>query len=206
MKKYIRIILVILVLLANGVACINNKSVSTNNETESDKFFELTNYEKELQDQANLILRHLKERDFEKLSLLISKERGVIFSPYSYVTERCVVFTADQVKDLKLTDEFLWGAFDGSAEPMDLSVNEYFERFVYNREFLQAPRISVDQIIQTGNTKSNLDDFFPNTHFVEYNFPPYPDDAVLWDSLRLVFEKVEDQWMLLGVVHDCWTI
>ena len=164
-----------------------------------------TTDEKQLMDRAKLTLNYLKNQDFKKLALLVHKD--VTFSPYAFVEKGAIKFKAAQLKTLKLTDKFTWGAYDGSGDPMDLSVKDYFKKFVYDHDFATAPRVAVDTLIKTGNTASNLDKAFPGTHFVEYHFPGFnPEyEGIDWVSLRLVFEKIDGKWMLVGVVHDCWT-
>ena len=170
--------------------------------------FGQTGIENELPNRANLVLNCLKHRDFEQLALLTHKDKGVVFSPYAFVEKGAVKLTAARLKALKFADEFTWGVFDGSGEPMNLSVEDYFNRFVYDHDFAQAPLIGVDELIKTGNTISNLDEAFPGARFVEHNFPGFDPEfeGMDWASLRLVFEKVGEEWMLVGVVHDCWTI
>lgn|GEM_PF-4557092 len=162
-----------------------------------------TCHKDELLDQANTVLQYLKDRDFEQLATVIHKDKGVMFSPHTFLHESNLTFTSSQINALKLSDIYEWGSYAGSGEPIDLRVYDYFKVFVCDRDFINAPRIDVDKLLQTGNTISNIDEFFPDAHFVEYNFP---GDGPYWDSLRLVFEQSGGQWMLVAVVHDHWTI
>jgi len=43
---------------------------------------------------------------------------------------------------------------------------------------------------------------------VEYYFPGFDPDfkGMAWRSLRLVFQELQDQWYLTGVIHSEWTI
>ena len=163
--------------------------------------------ENQLLNRANLVLHYLKYQDFGQLAQVISKDKGVVFSPYSYVESDAVKFSAEQISALGAADEFLWGAYDGSGEPIDMNVNDYFGRFVYDQDFINAPRIGKDTFIQTGNTVADLSTAFPDGHFVEFNFPGIDPqyEGFDWTSLRLVFEQTGDGWALVGVVHDCWT-
>ena len=157
---------------------------------------------------ANLTLRYLKDRDFKELSLIVHKDKGVVFSPYAFVEERAVKFTSAKLKALRLSDKFLWGVYDGSGYPMNLSVDDYFKSFIFDRDFTQAQQIGIDRLVKTGNTISNIDQVFPKGRFIEYHFPGF-DPAYVgmdWASLRLVFEEVGGEFMLVCVVHDAWTI
>jgi hypothetical protein len=146
------------------------------------------------------------------LASLAHENKGVKFSPYAYVEDNAVTLSAAALKTLNLADEYEWGAYDGSGEPMILKTGDFFNRYIYDKDYIQAPRIGINSIIQQGNTLINLDEAFPGASFVEYNFPSPEtgadgsDWSIDWSSLRLVFEKSGGEWKLAGVVHDCWTI
>ena len=43
---------------------------------------------------------------------------------------------------------------------------------------------------------------------VEYHFPGFDPQygGLDWASLRLVFQEFEGRWVLVGIIHDEWTI
>lgn len=163
-----------------------------------------------IQNIADQILRMLKEKDMSKLSKLVHPENGVRFTPYSYV---------DVNKDVKISStEFsglmaeikkrLWGAFDGTGDPITLTFSEYYKKFVYDVDFLEAPQIVFNQPIQRGNSLVNMKEAYPDTLFIEYHFPGIDPqyEGMDWRSLRLVFEEKDNKWYLVGIIHDQWTI
>lgn len=55
--------------------------------------------------------------------------------------------------------------------------------------------------------KNNIEHAYPNAVFVEYYVPGTKDlSGVDWSSVGLVFEKDNDRWYLVGLVHDQWAI
>ncbi|MCL1917880.1 MAG: hypothetical protein FWG14_06135 [Peptococcaceae bacterium] len=97
------------------------------------------------------------------------------------------------------------GGFFGSPE--DLSIDGYFERYLYNKDFIQAPKKDfVDTASYDGRgLRNHLRRIFPRTRLVEYFFPNTDDRGPQdFAGLVLVFEKEDGQWMLAGVVHDHW--
>ena len=164
--------------------------------------------EDELLNRANQVLECLKNRDYKQLAKFVHSKKGVIFSPYAYINNEAVMLTQAMLKKLKPTDTFMWGYFDGRGDPMDLNVEDYFNKFVFDQDFTQAPQTGINELVKTGNTISNLNKAFPGASFVEFHFPGFNPiyDGIDWTSLRLVFEKVKNQWMLVGIVHDSWTI
>ena len=62
--------------------------------------------------------------------------------------------------------------------------------------------------IGQGNSLNNIREFYPGSYFVEYHFSGFdPQYAGMdWQSLRLVFLEEDGVWLLVGIVHDQWTI
>ena len=54
----------------------------------------------------------------------------------------------------------------------------------------------------------NQFEVYDNPIIVEYYFPGFnPEyEGMDWKSLRLVFEQYEDNWYLVGIIHNQWTI
>ena len=159
--------------------------------------------------RANEVIRVLGERDTETLSTLIHPAEGVRFSPYTFVRESDLVFIPDQIGGL-LTDptQYVWGIYDGSGLPIELTFVEYYDRFVYDQDFTNAEQIGYDQTLGTGNTINNCSQFYPQAVVVEYHFSGFdPNLAGMdWRSLRLVLKEEGGVWYLVGIVHDEWTI
>lgn len=173
------------------------------------KYPDSNNTEQAVRNRANEALAALKNRDMAKLSSLVHPDKGVRFSPYTYVDNKHMVFTGEQIKDIYSNEKkYLWGSYDGSGEPIELTFHNYFNKFVYDKDFSSAPQIGYNQILREGNTKVNIKEFYPEGIFVEYHFPGFDQQyaGMDWVSLRLVFENKDGVWYLVGVVHDQWTI
>lgn len=160
--------------------------------------------------RAAEIIFAIKNRDMAALSTMVHPQKGVRFSPYTFVdTTGDVVFSAaDLPTAMADTTVYLWGAFDGSGEPINMTFAEYWARFVYDADFARPEIIGFNQIVGHGNTINNIADVYPGAVVVEYHFsgfdPQY--NGMDWRSLRLVLEPFGGEWMLVGIVHDEWTI
>ncbi|MDY6874121.1 MAG: hypothetical protein SVR81_09190 [Chloroflexota bacterium] len=162
-----------------------------------------------LEATADLAVTALAEKDLAALADLVHPEMGVRFSPYAYVEEEQLVFMADQLPGLLGSDEvYHWGVYDGSGQPIDLTFSEYYDQFVYSLDLNNADETAVNERLGQGNSLNNIDEFYPDSSFVEYYIngidPQY--DGMDWQSLRLVFKQESDRWLLIGIVHDEWTI
>ncbi|WP_410513333.1 copper amine oxidase N-terminal domain-containing protein [Paenibacillus sp. BR2-3] len=162
-----------------------------------------------IQDRAEEAVTALKEKDWESLQAL-SSPKGVRFSPYGYVntsSDRLLSHSSLTTAPLDNT-AYLWGSYDGSGDPIKLNFAQYYDRFIYSSDFAAAPQIGYNVTIGTGNTLDNSRNIYPNAIIVEYHYDGFdPQYAGMdWQSLRLVFGKEGSQWVLVGIIHDQWTI
>ncbi|MES2651350.1 MAG: hypothetical protein V4663_06390 [Bacteroidota bacterium] len=155
------------------------------------------------------VLISLKENNFVELRKYFSEE-GVLFSPYGYI---------DTAKSKKLSpDDFLtaidkkwiltWGSYDGTGDPIKLTVKAYLKKFAYNADYVNAEAIGFDEEMKQGNSTNNLKEIYPQHHFIDYHFSGFNQkmEGMDWTSLRLVFEKQNGEYFLVAVIHDQWTI
>ncbi len=157
------------------------------------------------------VLTLISQKDYSKLASFIHPVQGIRFSPYSYV---------DTTADIKLTAaEFLkqvsnkkqaklnWGYYDGSGEPITLTINDYFKKFVYDADFLHAENTSLNKMLGQGNSLNNLQAIYPNCIFTESYFKGFDKqyDGMDWRSLKLVYKKEGDKLYLVAIIHDQWT-
>lgn len=152
----------------------------------------------------------LKNKDMTKLAALAHPEKGIRFTPYPYVSvENNLVFTPDKIKNL-LTDttKYNWGFFDGSGEVMELTFEEYYNRFIFDKDFTTAPEVGYNRTIGEGNSLNNSFEVYPDSIIVEYHFPGFDPEysGMDWRSLRLVFEQKDYSWYIVGIIHGQWTI
>jgi hypothetical protein len=156
---------------------------------------------------SRVILEAFKNDDYKTVAAFVHTTYGVVFSPYATVNLASnQVFTASQVAEFKMdNDIYVWGVYDGVGNPIELEPGEYVDRFVYNRDFLNAGTVAVDEIVKTGNSLENVTDIFPDARFVDFYVKPTSRDGLDWASLRLGFEQYNDVWMLSFVIHSEWT-
>jgi hypothetical protein len=161
-------------------------------------------------DQAQTVVETLQQRDLQKLAGLVHPQKGLRFSPYSGVSEQQLVFTAEQVAAMATdTTTYTWGAYDGTGFPIELTFVDYFNRFVYSHDFAQAERVGYNEAVGKGASYDNGRRFYgPNAIIVEYHFPGFDPiyEGMDWVSLQVVFEEVDQQWYVSGLIHDQWTI
>jgi len=152
----------------------------------------------------------LKGKDMAGLARYVHPEKGVRFTPYSHVSpSNDKVFTAEQLTPLLGSSQiYRWGVYDGSGEPIELNFRGYYDKFVYDVDFANPEIIGNNKIIGTGNSINNIAEAYPSGAFVEFHFTGFDPQygGMDWRSLSLVFEKHNEIWFLVGIVHGQWTI
>lgn len=155
------------------------------------------------------VLNFLKENNYPELIRYFSSE-GVRFSPYGYIdtanTKRLT--PEDFLESINKKWILTWGSYDGTGDPIKLSVPAYLKKFVYNADYVNAEAVGYDAVMKQGNSTNNIKELYPNHHFIDYHFSGFDqkNKGMDWTSLRLVFEKEDGQYFLVAIVHDQWTI
>lgn len=89
-----------------------------------------------------------------------------------------------------------------------MTPKEYYTKFIYSEDFVEAEQLGYNEILSFGNMLENQFEVYENAIVVEYYFsgfnPEY--EGMDWKSLRLVFEEYEGTWLLVGIIHNQWTI
>ena len=161
---------------------------------------------------AKQVLAVLKDANYETFAGFIHPVEGIRFSPYGYIdTATAMVFSARTFLDAfskTAQTKITWGQYDGTGEPIMLTIDEYFKKFVYNADFLNASQNSLNEMIGRGNSLNNLTAIYKGCFFTEHHFPGFDQkyNGMDWCSLRLVFKNYNSKIYLVGIVHDQWTI
>jgi hypothetical protein len=154
------------------------------------------------------VLQALKSQDFILLSSYVHPGDGVRFSPYAYVQDTDQVFTNEKVANI-LADRsvYTWGAYSGTGEPINLSFLDYYSKFIYDEDFANAPQVTLNHRLSSGNSIDNSPEFYPGSMIVEYYFPGFDPQygGMDWRSLRLAFSEENNTWYLVAIIHDEWT-
>lgn len=161
------------------------------------------------QDAAAAVIIALKDSDIASLKTYVHPKKGVLFSPYVHIdAEHAQTFPAEELPGIDDDKLFVWGSYDGSGEPIELSFGDYYKKFVYDEEFINAEQIGWDEILSSGNTEPNLKETFPGCYIVDYHFSGFDKqyEGMDWKSLILAFEEHEGGWYVSAIVHSQWTI
>ncbi len=152
----------------------------------------------------------IKTHNYRALDSLIHPEKGIRFSPYANINEADKKFSKEEFALLftkNKNQKYTWGAYDGSDEPIILTAQAYFNKFVYAAGFENPEKLELNKTIGKGNTINNIHTFYKDEDFTESYFSGSKQkDGLDWKSVRLIFKQIDGQYYLIGIVHDQWTI
>ncbi len=155
------------------------------------------------------ILPLLQSQDFAALAPFIHPELGVRISPYGYVNvDTDLVFSREEVAAFGSNQQvYLWGVQAGSGMDIELTVAEYWERYVTSETPAQGWELLLDPTRKASNTIDNFTEIYPDGNYVEYFQPGTEEYGYLdWRSLRLGFQQSGDgAFYLSAIIHDEWT-
>lgn len=155
------------------------------------------------------VLAAIKNRDYQLLAEYAHPKKGIIFSPDPFVDDSMdVVFHAAQIRAFASDSiTYNWGYFDQSETLLELTANEYFNRFVYDKNFYDCHQIGINSIIRSGNCPENVMEEFPNAIFVEFHDEGTEEDSYLdWASLKIVLERYNGDFKVVALISSSYTL
>lgn len=149
----------------------------------------------------------LKNKDYAKLSTYLHPEKGIHFSMYSFVSDQDKSFSkADFKKYIDSDEKFTFGHKDGSGAIYTVSLKDYLKDWVYKKDFSTA-KVNYNNFEGKGNSLNNVKEKYPNAVTVENYLAGTVEYSYMdWNSLILVFEKVDDQYYLVSICNNQWTV
>src|SRR5262245_7333578 len=90
--------------------------------------------------RARQVLLALKAGDMARFSTFVHPQKGVRFSPYAQVLpDEDRVLKKDQLAQMWAGQKrYKWGGYDGSGDPIWLTLKKYHRRFIFDHDFSRA--------------------------------------------------------------------
>lgn len=154
------------------------------------------------------ILTRIKNRDYTALANYMHPDSGIRFSPYGYIDQRDLRFSREKfLTALNQQPVLQWGFYEGSGDSILLTVRAYFDKFVYDVDFLNAEFTSINQIKAPETSLNNMPAYYTDVVFTESYFSGFEKkyDGMDWRSLRLLYKKYRDRFYLVGIIHGAWS-
>ncbi|MDD4802841.1 MAG: copper amine oxidase N-terminal domain-containing protein [Syntrophomonas sp.] len=159
---------------------------------------------------AARVVKALSTRDAAAIADFTHPVKGLRFTPYTYVApENDLIFSQEDIKNMFNDPKvYKWGYYDGIGEDINLTPSQYYEKFVYDQDYVNAEHIGYNEVLSMGNMLENQFQVYENAIVAEYYFSGFNPDysGMDWSSLRLVFQSYENDWKLVGIINNQWTI
>jgi len=157
-------------------------------------------------DRATAVMRALKEKDMKTLASFVHPQKPLRFwsinASFELPREKIPSFFTDQT--------LRTGTYDGSGLPFTYTHKEYYDGYIYDRDYLNAPDISYE--LRFISSATTLGDQFKRYYIekpitVTYAFPQSsPDAGFDWRNLRLFFTQENNVWYLREIMQNQWAI
>ncbi len=198
---------------ASNTAVINTSIDSTRNATAAEKNIDSmggNQIDTALIMQLSIkILKAAKTKDYKKLVTFIDTATGIRFSPHAFIdTVHDRKFSAAEMLIVAQQKKRInWYSSLESSEPELLTIDEYFEKYIYDVDFLNAEKKSVNKFHSQSTEINNITAVYPDGVITEFFFSGFDKKygGMDYRGLRLVFKKRQRKFYLVGVVHDKWT-
>lgn len=153
---------------------------------------------------ANQTLECVKNEDFKNLEKYIHDEKGLVFAYATNIDSHSPVFLKNQVGEFGNDyNKYVWGIGTHSDELLELTVNEYFEKYLYSEDYLNVEKISINNTIGITNAIDNVEEVFPDCIYIEFYYEGTEEyDYLDWSSLKVVMEKYDGQLKVVGLVNS----
>ena len=195
--------LILFILLVFSASRSNGKNIVFTNQSNKHDSLELVNF-------AKSVLKTIKSSNFPAFALYIHPKLGIRFSPYAYTYIKTdLKFSRKKFQAaVKSKQEISWGEEDPTADAIKLTIKGYFNKYVYDVDYLKLNDIGVNKFIGGGNSLNNLKEVYKNFDFIEFHCKGIEKkyEGMDWRSVRLIVSKYKGKLYLIGVVHDEWTI
>jgi hypothetical protein len=156
------------------------------------------------------VMNAIKENNWAAVSKFVHPVKGVRFSPYAFASlETDQVYKSDELSQaIGNKDKRVWGVSDGSGDPILLSFDEYVERYIRKHNYWESIAVTYNQFADGETANNNIIEAYPHTIVVEYSLVGLDAavHATIWSKLRLVFEKSNNTWFVVGIMHSSWTV
>ncbi len=185
----------------------NSEGKSTKSQTDTISKVD-TLAEIDLKVVSEKIMIAIKEKNYEALANFVHPTEGVRFSATSIIdVKNDKVLTKDLILELsKSKKKFKWGVDEGIGDPINLSINNYFDQFVYDVDFIKLAKKELNKVTNSVEPTRTIKNVYPKSQFVEYYYAGDGKkyDGLDWKALTLIFKNENNNAYLIGISHRQW--
>lgn len=160
-------------------------------------------------DTAKIILQSLKDKDIDTLSTFIDSNEWIRFTPYSYIDISNNIIIKDIKTEYENTGKIIlrWH-YDWTWDPINLNTQDYFNKFVYNTDYISLWEVIENKVTQRWNSINNITEIYSWAYIIEF-YISWFDPQYEWmdrKSLTLVLKEKDNKRYLIWIINWQWTI
>lgn len=159
-----------------------------------------------IEKQAQKVIRLIKEKDFKGLSKEIHPANGLTLSSTPEIKiSHSTIISKDTVANWKFSDkQYKWGVLDGEGNQIELTLEEYYNLYIYDIDYANEAEISYNKNIERAEGKKvNIYEVYNEGIVVEYFFKGTKENNFVdWKSIYLCFERYNNAWYLSAIIHS----
>jgi len=155
----------------------------------------------EIKNISDIIISVIIDQNFIRITKYVNDKKGLLITMYPVIALKYdPVFTKQQISKFKNTkEEYKWGLEEGSGEMFLGTPNKFFSTFM-DIELNRISRVGMNTMLTTPGYKENQWDVFSNSIVIEYYVNPSSEFSGMdWLSVRLIFEKIDNKYYLVGL-------
>jgi|GEM_PF-843790 hypothetical protein len=157
---------------------------------------------------AGRAMDYIAKDDYVALADMANPEKGIKFVPYVNTQsndQEGMRLSVDELKEAATSDKkYPWGNYDGTGEPINVSLKEYVTQFIYDKDYKNAPNVGSFTEKTKETVSLDIDEEF---FAMYYSFPGSEEFTGMdWSTLYLVFRQDNGKWYLTDIMHEQWTV
>ncbi len=158
---------------------------------------------------AKSILVALKNKDYSALENLTSSQ-GLSWNEYPSLDLSKNDIVKAEISNIPTNSQkYLFGYTDGKGDPIHLTISEYLNKWIYNKDYLNADEVAVNKMLDGGtNNLNTIIKDAGNRIVVAFHFKGFDQkyEGMDWTTLYLVFDLENGKYKLRGIAKNNWTI
>jgi hypothetical protein len=170
---------------------------------------EKNNGPKDVTSVAKSVLVALKNKDYSTLENFTSSQ-GLSWNEYPSLDMSKSDIIKTEISNIPTNSQkYLFGYTDGKGDPINLTISEYLDKWIYNKDYLNADEIAVNKMLDGGtNSLNTIIKDAGNRTVVAFYFKGFDRkyEGMDWTTLYLVFDLENGEYKLRGIAKNNWTI
>lgn len=208
-RKHVKIFVVLLLMFSSCTKRVYSKGHNEKGESKHQTVIVSKSISSEeakglIEDRALLVLKYIKNKDLSNLSNFVHPEKGVRFGFFIGINNNELVFTSDDLKTFFEDESVIyWGDNIFTSQPINDTKKNIFSRVAW-QDYTKAKSITFNNPTKKHGYPERYQKDYPESIVVECFYEGKNKDFD-WKGKRVVFQKYNEEWYIVGFHNSFWT-